>query len=68
MEMGQIDAAGGKASAAFFVPDRICNRIVCSIFWTENLVSDHGDTGRGHIVPDEIYDSGQRRSVCICVV
>ena len=59
MEMGQIDAAGGKASAAFFVSDRIWNRIVCSIFRTENLVSDHGDTGRRYVVPDEIYDSGQ---------
>lgn len=40
--MGQIDAAGGKASAAFFVSDRIWNRIVCSIFRTGDLVSDTG--------------------------
>ena len=59
MEMGQINAAGGETSAAFFVSDRIGNRIVCSIFRTGNLVSDHGDTGRGYVVPDEIYDSGQ---------
>ena len=57
MEMGQINAAGGKASAAFFVPDRIWNRIVCSIFRTENLVSDHGDTGRRYVV-----------QVCMCCV
>ena len=68
MEMGQINAAGGETSAAFFVPDRIWNRIVCSIFRTENLVSDHGDTGRRYVVPDEIYDSGQQRIVFVCVV